>query len=145
MFLTVESYPDEEAVRLVAAAARVTRKDAAAILEDFGEFITPDLMSMYGGMAHPDWRTLEFLENTETTIHRVVRARDGKASPPEIRCTRTSPREVMIIYGSARRLCALARGLVRGVAQHYGEKVRISEPDCMSRGAARCKLVVRLE
>jgi hypothetical protein len=142
IYLPVESYPDEEAVKLVVAASTATGKPVDAILEDFGLFITPDLMRIYGALAKPEWKTLEFLENTESTIHRVVRMRDAKAQPPELKVTRSGPKEVTILYGSSRRLCALARGLVQGVARHYGEQARIDEPACQHKGAKICRLIV---
>ena len=89
------------------------------------------------------WRTLEFLESTEETIHRVVRIKDATARPPEIRCERVSPAEVVIHYASERRMCAVARGIARGVADHYGEPVEILEPSCMLRGDAECLIHVR--
>jgi len=144
MYLAVEHYPDQEAIKLVSTASRITRKGAGSILEDFGEFITPDLMKMYGAMARKEWKTLDFLENTEATIHRVVRIRNPGASPPELKVSRTGDDEVTILYGSPRKMCALARGLVHGVARHYGEEVRVVEPQCMHKGAKQCKLVVQL-
>lgn len=145
VYLGIQTYPDEEAVKLVGAATKLAKADAATILEDFGGFIAPDLLEMYGMLARPEWRTLEFLENVERTIHRVVRLRQPGAAPPEIRTTRTSKDEVAIDYSSARRMCALARGLIRGVSEHYKQKVTISEPECMLKSASRCRIVVRLD
>lgn len=145
IFLAVATYADAEALTIVTTASRLTKKEPAVILEDFGEFITPDLMKMYGALARPEWKTLEFLENIEGTIHRVVRIRNKGATPPQIRCARTAPMEVTISYGSARKLCALAKGLVYGVARHFGEDIKIAEPRCMLRGAPSCTLVVQLQ
>jgi hypothetical protein len=144
LYLAVETYADEEAVRLVVAASAMTGKSAALLLEDFGEFMVPDLMSVYGNLARPGWKTLEFLENTEKTIHRVVRLRTPKSAPPEIHSVRSAAHEVTITYASQRRMCALARGLIFGVARHYGEDIDVSEPACMLRGDPACKLVVQL-
>jgi hypothetical protein len=143
LYVTVSEYPDAEAVALVGAASRTTGMPAQDILEAFGEFIAPDLLGMYRALVRPEWRTLEFLENTENTIHRVVRLQNPGARPPEIRCTRTGPAEVVIHYGSERRMCAVARGIVKGVAAHYGETVTLEEPRCMLRGDEECRLVVR--
>jgi len=145
VFLAVQTYADEDAFALIGTASRVTATDVHALLEDFGRFLASDLISMYGMLADPRWRTLEFLENVETTIHRVVRLRNPGARPPEIRCERTAPNEAVVIYGSARRLCALARGLIQGVAAHHRESVTIHEPQCMHRNAPHCRIVVRIE
>jgi len=143
VYLPIRDYPDADVVAIVGAASEATGAPAGEILEDFGGFIAPDLLAMYRSLVKPEWRTLEFLENTEETIHRVVRIKDPLARPPEIRCERVAENEVVVRYASARRLCAVARGIVRGVAAHYGEPIEILEPSCMLRGDAECRVHVR--
>src|SRR5260370_18530098 len=65
LYMSVGEYPDSEVVALVTAASVVTGHSIAATLEDFGEFITPSLMDMYGHLMKPDWRALDVIENTE--------------------------------------------------------------------------------
>jgi hypothetical protein len=145
IFLTIRLYPDDEAFALIGAASRMSSIDVHVLLEDFGAFLARDLMSMYGMLADPSWRTLDFLVNVDDTIHRVVRLRNPGAQPPELHCERVGPGEVVLHYASSRRLCDLARGLIRGVAAHYGETVSVIESDCMHRGARQCRIVARLE
>jgi hypothetical protein len=141
----LETYPDAEVGDLVAAASRVTGLPAEALLEDFGAFIAPDLLEMYWAAVRPEWRTLDLLENTETAIHEVVRIGQKGATPPYLNAQRTAPDEVTIAYTSPRRLCAVAKGIIRGVAAHYAETVTIAETNCMLRGDAACTLQVRVE
>ncbi len=137
-------YPDDEVVALVTAATRMTSLPAPDILEGFGEFIAADLVEVYRPLLDPGWRTLEFLENTETVIHRVVRGRNQKAKPPAISCTRLDAGEVVVTYGSKRRLCAVARGIIRGAADLFGDEIEIREDTCMLRGDKLCVISVRL-
>src|SRR5207244_2056324 len=65
--------------------------------------------------------------------------------PPLLRCARPTAEEVVITYTSPRRLCALARGIIRGVARHYGEPVTITETTCMHRGAEACTISIRVQ
>ncbi len=136
-------YPDADAEALLSAASALTGKPAAAILEDFGEFLAPDLLQMYGALLDPSWNITEIAENTEETIHQVVRRRDPGAHPPRLRCSRKSPEEVVITYDSPRRMCGLAKGLVRGIAAERGERVAIQEEVCMLSGDDRCEITVR--
>ena len=94
VFSPLVSYPDEQIVRLVLEAEKLTGLSAQKLLESFGEFLVPTYLSLYGKLLKPDWRTLEVLENTEETIHRVVRLRHAGALPPRLRTERTSPGEV---------------------------------------------------
>src|SRR6185503_20271702 len=86
---------------------------------------------------------LDLLEHTEATIHRVVRMRSPGSAPPALRCRRLAADEVEMVYGSERKLCALARGIIRGLARVYEVRVELSEPECRLKGAAACLLRVK--
>lgn len=143
IFLPVMTYPDADAVALVSTAVRITGRSADALLEDFGAFIAPDLLKMYGHLLDQSWKTLDVIEHTEETIHKVVRARNPGAEPPELSCARPSKDEVVITYSSPRRMCAIAKGISRGLATHYGDSVRVSESTCMLKGDPQCLISVR--
>ena len=143
MYLPVQQYPDDELQALVRALSLRTGGDTDAVLQDLGAFVTPELMRMYGPLLERSWTTLDVVLHTEATIHRVVRARNAGARPPELRAERTAPDEVVVLYASARRLCGFAKGIVRGLARHFGETVTLDEPSCMLRGDAECRLHVR--
>lgn len=143
VYLSTQEYPDAEINLLVSTASRLTGKNPQAILEEFGEFIVPDLVNIYGSLIKPAWRTLDLIEHTEETIHKVVRIKNPGAHPPELKCTRPSPKEVVITYNSARKMCAVAKGIARGIAKHYREQIMIHESSCMLRGNAVCILSIR--
>jgi hypothetical protein len=134
----LKSYPDQDIVDLVAAAAELTGKSATALLEEFGEFLVPTYMSLYAALLKPSWRTLDVIEHTEETIHRVVRLRQPGALPPRLRTVRVGPNLVILTYDSPRRLCAVARGIARGLAARFGERLRMTDIECMHRGAQAC-------
>jgi heme-NO-binding protein len=144
-FVPVNAYADDEAMRLFAAAAASSGKPTDVFLSDFGEFIAPDLLRMYAGLVAPEWRTLDVIEHTEETIHKVVRAQNPGAAPPRLRCHRLRPNEVAITYASPRKLCAIAKGIVRGIAVERGDDVAIAETSCMLRGAPSCEIRVTLK
>jgi hypothetical protein len=144
IFLPIQEYPDEEALALVGAAARLSDRSTGEVLEAFGRHLVPGLLRMYGSLLRPEWRTLDVIEHAEETVHRVVRLRERGARPPYLSCTRRSERELVVDYTSERRLCSLGRGIVLGIAQVKEERVAVEEPSCMLRGDAHCVLVVRL-
>jgi hypothetical protein len=144
-FKSSERYPDEELKALVAAAAAAWDRSASVILEEFGEALVPTLLGLYGAFVAPEWRTLDVLTNVEVVIHRTVRMRDPVASPPRLQSRRVSEREVQIEYDSDRRLCAMAVGICKGVARHFNEMIAITQPTCMERGDAVCRLVVHYQ
>lgn len=125
IYLPSRSYPDDELIGLLGAASALTGNTRDALLEAFGEFIVPDLVQVYRAHINRTWKTLELVENTEATMHRVVRRVNRGATPPELKVERTGSNEVVVVYASARKLCALAKGILRGIGKHYDERVAI--------------------
>ncbi|HEX8245964.1 MAG TPA: heme NO-binding domain-containing protein [Longimicrobium sp.] len=136
-------YPDQALGALVAEASRRTGEEADALVEAFGVFIAPALLRVYEPLVDPAWRTLDVIEHTEAVIHTVVRARMPGAAPPLLDTRREAPDRVVIDYRSPRRLCALATGIARGLALHFGETVEIGQAECMHAGDPRCLITVR--
>jgi hypothetical protein len=141
-YLPVQAYPDQEVVALVSTASRLTNTPVPALLHAFGEFIVPTLVRMYGHLLKANWKTLDVIEQTEGTIHAVVRAREPGAQPPMLSCTRPKPDEVVVTYSSPRKLCPLLKGIVGGLATHFRERVGLTESACMLTGAPACKISV---
>ncbi len=143
--LPLGEYPDADLVALVFAASSLTGKPVSGVLEDFGEFIAPTLMKMHGHLMRPEWKTIDVIDNTEGTIHTVVRAQDPGAKPPQLKTIRVSKEEVLLIYTSPRQMCALAVGIGKGLAKHFGESVSAVQKMCMHKGAPRCEITFRKE
>jgi predicted hydrocarbon binding protein len=144
VYVPVANYPDEELVGLLNVLSAETGEPVRALLEALGEFIVPDLMSLAQSVIQPAWKTLDLIANTEGAIHEVIRHTGSHSHPPHLRCRRLAENEVVVHYSSPRKLCPLARGIVKGVAAHYGETVSLAESSCMLRGDSACQIVVTL-
>lgn len=142
-YLPTGIYPDAEAVALLEEAARTTGAPLPDIVERFGEFLAPHLHKVAGHEIDPAWTLLDLVEHTESIIHAMVRVRNPGATPPVLETLRLDPGELQLIYRSPRRLCGLARGLIRGMAHHLGEPAEIEETSCMHRGDPFCSFVIR--
>ncbi len=136
-------YPDEHMYRLVGQAATMTGLSADELHEKFGEYLVPDLMYMYQKLVNPEWTTLDMIEHTEATMHKQVRAEHSGNMPPVLNVTRLSPDELFIDYVSARRMGALAVGIVRGLARHYNETDQIEVEPTTSENGEHVRIRVR--
>jgi hypothetical protein len=145
VYLASGTFPDAEAMALVSAASTLTAQTAAALLEGFGMFLVSALMKMHGHMLRPEWKTLDVIEHTERTMHRVVRIENDGAYPPHLKAERYGPDKVLVIYTSPRRMCALAVGIGKGLARHFYEEIRVTQPFCMHSGADRCEILFQRE
>jgi hypothetical protein len=139
------SYPDEEVHLIVRAVAEATGKPPEVVMEQFAEAMVPGLLAVYGFMVNPRWSFLEFLINTEGVIHKGVRLAAPSAKPPEIQAQKAGPESVTILYRSRRRMCSVAKGIIRGAAAHYHVAITITEDKCMHRGDPECVITVTAE
>jgi predicted hydrocarbon binding protein len=144
LYLSASVYPDSDLISLVTKACEMTGLAPKAVLEDFGDFIAPDLVKQYAFLIKPEWNLVDFLCNTEETIHKVVRFHPG-VTPPRLVVRRIGDDRVTISYDSERRMCALLKGIVKGAARHYGKSVSIVESRCMLVGDPECTIHVQVE
>ncbi|WP_158089528.1 heme NO-binding domain-containing protein [Magnetofaba australis] len=117
------------------------------LLEQFGEFLVPGLMEMASamGVIKPEWRSMDVLENVKAIIHGSIRQQFPDFVPPDIRTLRLKHSEVAIAYISARRLCPLVRGVVRGLASHFVERLKIWEPPVADVSGRLCRINVFID
>jgi hypothetical protein len=143
IYLAISDYPDKEAVAILTAAEAVSGQALASLLDEFGAFLVPVLLSRYRWLIRSEWKTLDLLENTESVIHSAVHK--GGGHPPRIDCKRLSPNLLELTYSSKRQLCGLIPGLIRGIAEHYRERVSLQHPRCMLRSDKVCLFLVRYD
>ncbi len=131
VYWALSVYPDDETVAIVKSASELTSTPVQMVLEAFGEFIVPTLVSMYSSHINPDWGMVEMLLHTEEIIHRVVRMRNPGAEPPKLKFEKIGDNELRFLYDSPRKMSALAKGIIRAVAGHYQNKVSIQEKNVL--------------
>jgi hypothetical protein len=141
-WLATASYDDAEITGLVLELASGAGTGPQALLEQFGEALVPTLLDGFGHLVDPEWRTIELIANTERLIHTALRASDESARPPLLRVTLRPPDGLLLHYASERRMCGLAKGIIRGVAGHFGESIAIDEETCMLTGGPSCAIAV---
>jgi hypothetical protein len=136
------SYPDDELRLIIRGIAEATATHPADLMEMYAEAMVPGLLEVYGFLVDPRWSFIDVLLNTQDVIHKGLKANTPDAKPPEMRVQRSGPEAVSISYRSRRRLCSVAKGIIRGVAARYQVKVVIGEERCMLRGDPECLITV---
>lgn len=127
VYIAVGAYADPDFLAIIEAIQSLTGMPAETIQEDFGTFITPDLIDMYSALIDPAWRTADFLTYAEETVHPVVRLNNPGSRPPVLKFERRGPNELYFHYDSPRQMSPIAKGIMKGVARHYGETLDIQE------------------
>ena len=116
-----EMYPTHELFAIVESASKLTGTSTLELMEQYGEFIVPDLMLIYNKYVQPEWRTYEMLLHTEEAMHGAVRKEDNRASPPKLLVRRMGNKQLIVDYYSKRRMAGVAVGIIRGIARYFNE------------------------
>ena len=136
------SYPDDELKLIIRGLAEATATHPEDLMEQYAEAMVPGLLEVYGFLVDPRWSFIDFLVNTQDVIHKGLKVSSPAAKPPDMQVQRIGAEGVAIFYRSKRRLCPVAKGIIRGAAAHYQVQVVIGEERCMLRGDPECVITV---
>jgi predicted hydrocarbon binding protein len=144
-YTTLGNYPDGELVALIGALAAHTGRSDREALRWFGRAAMPSLARAYPEFfaGHDDTRT--FVGTLNDIIHPEVRKLYPGADVPSFGFHASDDGSITLRYGSPRRMCALAEGLIEGAAAQFDQVVTIEQPDCMLRGDELCTIEVRVD
>jgi len=138
-YTSLGSYPDEDFVRLVHAAADPLAMPADDVVVWLGRNALPVFAEHYPQLFEPHHSTQSFVLTLNDIIHPEVRKLYPGADVPEFDF-RLHEQGLAMGYRSPRKMCSFAEGLLLGAAEHYGERLTIEQPLCMKRGDDRCVL-----
>ena len=144
-YTSLGSYPDSQLTDLVEAASAATGSDPQAIVRWFGREAMPALAAAYPGFFTPHRDIGAFLDTLNGIIHPEVRKLYPGADVPTFGFAIADDGTITMKYGSPRRLCAFAEGLIEGAATEFGQVVTIDQPLCMLRGDELCTIEVRVD
>ncbi len=134
------SYPDEYFTKVVTSAAALLGVDEPTVLSVVAEGALPLLAVRYPHFFAPHRDARAFVLTLNDVIHPEVKKLYPGATPPTFEVQGAGEDELVLRYTSARRLCALAMGFLRGAAGHYGQTVSITQSSCQLLGDDHCLL-----
>jgi tRNA A-37 threonylcarbamoyl transferase component Bud32/predicted hydrocarbon binding protein len=142
-YLPDGSCPENVAAELLDAVSLAYGEPVEQTHARFGGWVASHLIRVAGGLVDPSWRTLEVLEHADDLIHSLARDEQVSEAAPVHEAVRVSPTELHLVYYSQRKLCGVAKGIMHGVAVHFGETIDIKESACMHQGAPFCSFAIR--
>ncbi len=142
-FSPVQIYPDEYIGAIVGVACKALAVEPEFLLRELGKFAASELINFAHNLLHPSWKTFEVIMNVETLIHTTIKVQNSKAQPANIQSFRVGENEIEVVYTSRRGLCALAHGILEGMAEHYEEDITVDQITCTKEGNAFCTFSVK--
>ncbi|OLZ39898.1 heme NO-binding protein [Natrinema saccharevitans] len=143
VYVPVTVYPDGDVYEIARTAGELTDQSPRTILTRYGRWVVPALLETYDLHIDDDWEGLELIANIQQ-FHTSLRTRDMTTlTTPRIRSERIDEDRVRITYDSDRKLCDVARGAIRGVADRFDEDLVAEERTCMHEGDDACVFDIR--
>lgn len=138
VYTSLGTYPDDQMMSLVQAAADALGMPPAAVVRWFGRQAMPHFAERYPDFFTAHSSTRSFVLALNTIIHPEVRKLYTGANCPNFDFEDAPDGTLLIGYQSPRKLCALAHGFIEGVADHYSEVAEVEHLKCMHHGDERC-------
>lgn len=145
IYTGIENYSDQEMMALVKCACQKKNLPMADAVTLFGKFLFWSLLRGYPEAIKPGMTLKDFLKTIDGVIHVEVRKLYANAQLPTIHYEDPGPNELVMLYYSPRKLCHLALGLIESAAEHFQEKITMTQPLCMHEGAERCRIEISFE
>lgn len=124
-YTALGTYPDDELIALVVAAAERTGNDPADVQRLVGRHALPHLVASIEEFVDRDVHVFDFLSSIHSIIHVEVKKLDPNATPPDVEPTRISDEELHLTYRSERGLSPLAAGLILGAGDLFETPVTV--------------------
>lgn len=118
-------YDDSEMENQIQDLSTLSNRTREYILEDFGKYIFPSVLKIYGHSIDPSWSALDLVENVERKMHSTVKFSNPEAKPPYLNIVRKDKNTVEIHYNSPRKMAHFGIGLLKMISEHYNHPFKI--------------------
>ncbi|MEW6995111.1 heme NO-binding domain-containing protein [Colwelliaceae bacterium MEBiC 14330] len=140
-----EQYKDGELIEMVKLLSKKTGIAINDLLTAFGEYIFETLYQNSPADLSSLTNLKDFLLAIDGVIHSEVKRVHPSAYLPSFKYHNSENGDLILEYSSKRKLCYLAVGLIQGAAAKFSEKISISHPVCMHKGADHCELIIHFQ
>ena len=137
------SYPDSDLTTIAAQASDVLGVPLNEALRLLGAFAFTKFAEKFPEFIEHTTSARDFLLTVDSVIHVEVKKLYPDAVTPKFSYQDLSESQLIIVYRSHRRLCALMEGLIDGVANHFGTKIQHIQRKCVCQGHAACEFDLR--
>ncbi|TMO60438.1 heme NO-binding domain-containing protein [Pseudoalteromonas aurantia] len=145
VYISVQSYPDDELVGLAQYVAVALQLPIAEVLKAFGEYLFGYLLPRHSTIIAKFDGFVSLIMSIDSVIHSEVAKLYQEPNLPKIRCKVIEDGLILMHYYSSRKLCLCAEGLIYGAAAHYNMTVTLKHIECMHKGADECAIEVRFK
>jgi hypothetical protein len=120
------NYPFEELYAMVVSLSKIVDTPASALIEAFGKNIFKRLIVIYPKPIESYSTAFEFIAHIDNVVHPEVKKLYPETELPTFHIESIDETKLVTTYSSTKPLMDLAKGLMEGCAEHYGENIEVS-------------------
>lgn len=137
-YLTTEIYEDSELTTLASYLCAYLKLEPADLYRGYGRYFFSTLMSMAHQYVEDIDNLFDFLIAVDSVIHIEVKKADPQAYTPSLYYDQPQENVLIVRYVSKRKMCFMAEGLILGAADHFQQKITLSQDECTCKGDGQC-------
>lgn len=126
-YTSVGTYPHTEMYELVGSLTKLSGAHMESVLVEFGRHLSRRFARSFPNFFSERNGLFDFLTSVDGHIHVEVRKLYPDAELPSFVVNSVDEQRMEFDYSSCRPLGSLAKGLIMGAAEHFGENVDIGE------------------
>jgi hypothetical protein len=130
IYTTVGTYNHEELIKYIIHIHAIKELEIPVMIEAFGYYLFTKLSNQYPQLIEQFTNSLECIFHIDQTIHRNVTKIHPNAELPTMDAFFNDDKnELTLNYDSKRPFMFLAKGLIQGCIDYYGEEINVSMID----------------
>lgn len=141
IYVATKNYDDSELQNLVSHFSNELDIAPADLVRAFGQYIFTHLFKIAPEKARAAKDLKAFLLMVHNIIHVEVNKLYKDSNLPDFSYQQDDSK-LLMAYRSPRKLCYFSEGLILGAAEHFGEKVKVNQNQCMHEGSDHCEIEV---
>lgn len=138
-YTAVGTYSHEEMLALIEQLSGLTGVAVPDLVHAYGRHLFHRFTQLYPAFFDGVPTAFDFLSRIENHVHLEVRKLYPDAELPRFDTPQTDTRHMVMVYESRRPFATLARGLIEGCLEHYGEAADVTTTDLSEPGLTRVR------
>lgn len=140
IYISGKSYAGDELLAIITHLSKKLSIDIPELVRTYGQALFSKLAKKYPVFLKDHINIKSFLMSVDEVIHIEVEKIFHKPNLPKFNYIDEKETDLIMLYQSPRKLCALAEGLIMRASAYFHTDVSINHSLCMHHGSDHCWL-----
>ncbi|WP_135075262.1 heme NO-binding domain-containing protein [Terasakiella sp. SH-1] len=142
-YTAVGAYSHTEIIALVVALSKRTGVEVDDLVKAFGKHLLKTFSTRYPVFFIEAKDSFEFFKSVDGHIHKEVLKLYPNATLPKFTCEQPDDATLRMVYTSVRPFSVLAKGLIEGTLEYYGEQAEVESVNHSTQEESKVEFIIR--